>query len=471
MKYFTNEVMKQRAIAIAVLGAVVFAAVGFGIGWLWMGYKYPMLREPSFRNFAVSYETIMDDYLNGAKAEDLINGASQGMVASLEDPYSRYLIKEQGNAYTQGYEGEFSGVGITVREEDGLFVVGALTKGAPAERGGIKLQDAIVAVNDEKMAGKKYEQLIGLMRGEEGTEVKLTLQRGNQLQPIEVKLIREAIPVHTVTSEMLEGGVGHITISRFAQKTGDEFETEVAKLQKQGMNKLLLDMRSNPGGLLQSTLQIADILVPKGKTVLQVVYKNDKRVITYKSKQEKPWNIPIAVLVNGQSASASEVLTAALKESAGATVIGEKTYGKGVVQAFQQFKDGSVLSLTEAQWKTPGGTWIHKAGVTPDVVVALPSYASLRPLPIGGDMKKGSYGEDVKTLQTMLNVLGYADTGQPGLFDAQTEQALRRFQNDQKLTASGAFNDKTAYRLLEELNKKLEQEDTQLKKGLDVLKK
>nr|WP_156283073.1 S41 family peptidase [Paenibacillus sp. NEAU-GSW1] len=454
-----------------MLGAILSIGIGFGLGYLWMGKQYPMIKEPAFRNFAISYNTIMDAYLSGAEPDELLNGASEGMVASLEDPYSRYLIKEAGDAYTQGYEGEFSGVGATVREEDGQFVVTELTKGAPAERGGVKPEDIITAVDGDKIAGKSFEDLIGLLRGEEGTEVKLTLQRGNQAEPIEIKLVREAIPVHTVTSEMLEDGVGHITISRFAQKTGDEFKEAADALQQQGMNKLLLDLRSNPGGLLQSTLEIANQLVPKDKTVLQVVYKNERKIITYKSKQEKEWTIPIVVLVNGQSASASEVLTAALKESAGATVVGEKTYGKGVVQAFQQFKDGSVLSLTEAQWKTPGGTWIHKAGVAPDIEVTLPAYASLRPLPLGSEMKSGSYGEDVKTLQTMLEVLGYTPTGREGLFEAETEDALRRFQADEMLPVNGLYNDKTAYRILERLKEKLENEDTQLLKGLEVLKK
>ncbi|MFF2481847.1 S41 family peptidase [Paenibacillus sp. NPDC058071] len=471
MKYFTSAAAKQRALALAALGGVLLLAAGFGLGLLWMGNKYPMLREPSFRNFTVSYETILDDYLNETKPEDLINGAATGMVSSLGDPYSKYLVKELGNAYTQGYEGEFSGIGAEVREEDGKFVVSGLTKGAPAERGGIKPEDVIVAINDQPVAGKTFQDLIALLRGDTGTEVKLTLRRGEHTEPVEIKLKRETIALHSVSSEMLEDGVAHLTITRFVQTTADEFKDEIAKLKEQGMTKLLLDLRSNPGGLLQPTIEIANLLVPDGKVVLQVVYKDEKKIITYKSKQEKPWTVLIAVLVNGQSASAAEVLTAALKESAGAVVIGEKTYGKGVVQAFQQFKDGSVLSLTEAQWKTPGGTWIHKAGVTPDEIVAMPAFASLRPLPLGSELKNGSYGEDVKTLQAMLRELGYSPTGREGLFETETEQALSQFQRDEGLPVTGRFNDRTAYRILEQLSEKLKREDAQLQKGLELLKK
>ncbi|SFF37872.1 carboxyl-terminal processing protease [Paenibacillus algorifonticola] len=471
MRYFTHAAARRRVLLIGLVGAILFMVAGFAVGWFWMGHRYPMLKEPAFKNFAVSYNTIMDKYLNGANGEDLINGASEGMVASLEDPYSRYLVEEQGDAYTQGYEGEFSGIGAEVREQDGQFIIHALTPNAPAERGGVKSGDSIIAVDGKDTKDIKFQDLIGLMRGKTGTEVTLTLQRLGETEPIEITLKREAIPVYTVTSEMLEEGIGHITISRFAQKTATEFDEAVAKMKEQGMTKLLLDLRSNPGGLLQPTIAIGSKLIPKGKVILEVVYKEESNPIVYKSKQQEEWTIPIVVLVNGQSASASEVLTAALKESAGATVVGEKTYGKGVVQAFEQFKDGSVLSLTEAQWKTPGGTWIHKVGVMPNEVVSLPAFASLRPLPVGSELKNGSYGEDVKTLQSMLKELGYASVGKDGLFDEQTEAAMRAFQKAEKLDVTGSLNDKTAYKIVELLKEKLEKEDTQLQRGVELLKK
>ncbi|WP_338552611.1 S41 family peptidase [Paenibacillus sp. KS-LC4] len=471
MRYFTHAAARRRVLLIGLVGAILFMVFGFAVGWLWMGHRYPMLKEPAFQNFAVSYNTIMDKYLNGADGEDLINGASEGMVASLEDPYSRYLIEEQGDAYTQGYEGEFSGVGAEVREQDGQFIIQALTPGAPAERGGVQAGDIIMAVDGKETKEIKFQDLISLMRGKAGTEVKLTLQRAAEAEPIEITLKREAIPVYTVTSKLLEDGIGHITISRFAQKTATEFDEAVTKLKEQGMTKLLLDLRSNPGGLLQPTIAIGSKLIPKGKVILEVVYKEESNPVVYKSTQKEEWTLPIVVLVNGQSASASEVLTAALKESAGATVIGEKTYGKGVVQAFEQFKDGSVLSLTEAQWKTPAGTWIHKVGVMPNEVVSLPAYASLRPLPMGSELKNGSYGEDVKTLQSMLKELGYASVGTDGLFDKQTEAAMRAFQKAEKLDITGSLNDKTAYKIVELLKEKLDKEDTQLQRGIERLKK
>jgi carboxyl-terminal processing protease len=471
MNDFTSAAAKQRFVTLCVMGAVLFTVIGFALGVFWMGNRYPMLTEPVFKQFTVSYNKIMKDYLNGAEASKLINGAAEGMVASLEDPYSRYLTEKKGDAYTQSYEGQIYGIGVETREEEGQFVISAITKGAPAERGGLLMGDTIISVDGQKLSGRSYDELIALIRGEEGTSVSLQIQRPGQTELIALTLKREAIPIHTVTSELLEGGIGHVTISRFAEKTAEEFTAALEELQeKEPLKGLLLDMRSNPGGLLQPTIKIASTLIPKNKVILNVVYKNERQTITYKSKQEKEWTIPIVVLVNGQSASASEVLTAALKESAGAVVVGEKTYGKGVVQAFNQFKDGSVLSLTEAQWKTPNGTWINKQGVSPDVAVALPAFTQLRPLAIGTDMKVGSYGEDVKTLQQMLKELGYAPNGQEGMFDEKTEEALSQFQKAEKLEATGSFNDKTGYQLLERLREKLGREDSQLIKGVELLK-
>ncbi|OMF38717.1 peptidase S41 [Paenibacillus sp. FSL H8-0548] len=470
MNQFTSAAAKQRIIMLSVFGAILFMALGFTLGIVWMGNRYPMLSEPVFKQFTASYNKILDDYLNGAEPSKLINGAAEGMVASLEDPYSRYLSGKKGDAYTQSYEGQIYGIGAEIREEEGQFVISGLTKGAPAERSGLQAGDIIISVDKQELRGKTFDELLGVIRGEEGTEVSLQIQRPSQTELISLTLKREAIPVHTVTSELLAGGIGHVTISRFAEKTAEEFKAALDELQKsEPLKGLLLDMRSNPGGLLQPTISIANTLIPKNKIILNVVYKNERQTVTYKSKQQKEWTIPIVVLVNGQSASASEVLTAALKESAGAVVVGEKTYGKGVVQAFNQFKDGSVLSLTEAQWKTPGGTWINKTGVSPDFAVALPAYTQLSPLAIGTDMKLGSYGEDVKTLQLMLKELGYAPTGEEGMFDEETSVAISKFQEEEKLEATGSFNDKTGYRLLEKLREKLAREDSQLIKGIEIL--
>ncbi|REK75705.1 S41 family peptidase [Paenibacillus paeoniae] len=472
MDHYSETPVKKKSGLIYVIGVFALLIIGYIMGTMSTTMRYPILKESTFKQFNASYTKILNDYLEGAKPEDLINGAARGMLASLEDPYSQYLVGEQGKAYTQSYEGEFYGIGANMRKEEELFVITSVIKDTPAERGGLLAGDVILAVDDKDINGMSFQDLLGAVRGDEGSSVTLKLQRAGEKEPLEITLKRAPIPVHTVSAERLENGMGHITISRFAENTAKEFKAELAKLKEEGPLKgLLLDMRSNPGGLLTSTIEIASVLIPKDKKILDVVYKNERQTVSFLSHQEEEWNVPTVVLVNSQSASASEVMASALKESAGAQVVGETTYGKGVVQGFREFPDGSVLSLTEAQWKTPGGAWINKQGVAPDYEVSLPEYANVRPLATGSKMKRGSYGDNVITLQIMLRELGYGPIGKEGVFDEATETALKSFQSNEKLEPTGVFNDKTGYRLVELLREKLDEEDTQLDKGIEVLSK
>lgn len=452
------------------IGAVLLLAVGFALGTMFTGTRYPITKEPEFKQFNAAYAKILNDYLEGATPEQLINGAAEGMLASLGDPYSQYLAGDKGEQYVQSYEGQFYGIGAEIRQEEGQFVIQSVIKETPAERGGVLPGDVIIAVDGQEVKGKSFQDLLGIVRGEEDTTITLRLLRAGEKEPLELSLKRAAIPVHTVQSERLEGGIGHITINRFAENTAEEFKSELEKLEQEGaLTGLLLDLRSNPGGQLKPTLDIANMLVPEGKKILDVVYKEERKVDSYLSRQEEEWTLPIVVLVNGHSASASEVMAAALKESAGALVVGETTYGKGVVQTYGSFSDGSVMVLTEAQWKTPGGTWINKEGVEPDYPVDMPAFASLRPLPLGAKLAEGGYGDDVKTLQAMLKELGFTANWQEGLFDAETSGELRAFQSREGLEATGGFDDKTGYRLVELLREKLNREDSQLLKGVELL--
>jgi carboxyl-terminal processing protease len=465
------QIRKQPSGVWYAIGAVVLLLAGFVLGMLFGGARYPITKEPEFKQLSNAYNRILNDYLDGATPTQLINGAAQGMAASLEDPYSQYLAGEKGEQYTESYEGQVYGIGAEIRQEENLFIIQSVFKDTPAERGGLLPGDIISGVDSVELQGKSLQDLLGLIRGEEGEAVTLTILRGSGSKPIEMTLKRAAIPIHTVTSEMLENGIGHVTITRFGQNTAVEFKEELAKLKESGeLKSLLLDLRSNPGGLLESTQEIASVMIPKGKKILDIVYKEERRTVSLVSNQKEEWKLPVVVLVNEYSASASEVLSSALQESAGFKIVGKQTFGKGVVQQFFSYPDGSVLILTEAQWKTPGGAWINKQGVTPDYKVELPAFATLRPLPLGAKLAIGSYGDDVSALQAMLQALGYEKTGLKGLFDEETKAALKKFQSDEGLDATGEFNDKTGYRLTELLREKLSREDTQLQKGVELLK-
>ncbi len=433
-----------------------------------MTAQYPIIKDASFRNLSFAYNEIMANYLTGAKSKSLVDGAAQGMVASLDDPYSVYLSGEQGEQYMESYQDHFVGIGIEIRQQDGDFIIQDTIEGSPAAKSDLKADDVIQAVDGKPVKGITLTELKNRIQGKAGTVVKLTVLREGTAEPQQIPVTRGEVPVITVTSEMMANRIGEITITRFAEKTADEFNRAIESLQKQGMKALLIDLRGNPGGLLDPTIQLANRFVPKGQVIVQVVYKDEKSVITHKSEQQTPWKLPIAVLVDDNTASSAEVLTAALKERAHATVVGQKTFGKGIVQNFRQLKDGSVLKLTEAQWRAPDGEWIHKKGIEPNVPVQAPAYALLPSLPVGLQLKENDYGDKVKTVQTMLQTLGYSAPS-TGIFDAATDAAVRAFQRDESLPATGIVNDRTAYQFSVRLLDKFKKEDPQRNKALELL--
>jgi len=461
---------RQRWIAISAAAVLAAGAVGFFGGRWWTEHKYPMLQDPAFVNLDYTYREIMSDYLNGARSSDLIHGAASGMAESLNDPYSVYYAGEQGESYVQRYEDHIVGIGVEIREEDGEFVINAAYKGAPADKAGLLKDDIIVAVDGELLKGRTLNDLVKMTRGEEGTKVKVTVRRAGLAEPFDVTLVREPVPIHTVSSELLPGGIGSVQISRFAENTDREFDKAVDELLQKGMKGLLLDLRANPGGLVNPTIAIASRLIPKDKVILQVVSKNGSKEHTYRSEQKAPWTLPITVLIDESSASSAEVLAAALRDSAGAKLVGMKSFGKGVVQTFSQLPDGSVLKLTESQWRTPSGKWIHEQGIEPDLKVEMPAYARLAVLPTDKVLKEGSFGQDVKTAEQMLSAVGY-DPGNPeGIYDADTTAAVEQFQRDERLTPNGTLSGRTTFKLMDRLRGKLAEEDPQSKAAIESLR-
>lgn len=464
----SSAARRQRRIATMLLVVLIAGAAGFAGGQWWITYRYPILKEPAFANLNHSYKEILSSYMGEAEGNSLVQGAAAGMVASLNDPYSVYYTGEQGKTFLQRYEDHFVGIGVEIRIEQGEFVINSTVKGAPAEKAGVQAEDRIIAIDGKAVEGQTLEDIVGITRGEEGTTLALTLFRPSSKETVELSITRGEVPVTTVSSELLEGGVGLVTISRFSESTAKEFQRAVDKLEQQGMKGLLLDLRGNPGGLLVQTIDIASILIPKDQPIVQVVYKDEDRHYTHRSSQQKEWTLPIVVLVDENSASSSEVLAAALQAN-GALLVGQKTFGKGVVQTFRQFQDESVLKLTEAQWRTPEGNWIHKEGVQPDIEVSLPDFAKLPALSMDLELKEGDYGKEVRTAQRMLNVLGYGAAAREGVFDAATTAAVKAFQQSEELEADGVIRGGTVYRLHQRLAAKIVQEDTQQRRGVQEL--
>lgn len=297
-------------------------------------------------------------------------GAVEGYVKSLGDPYSEFLTKEEMDSLNQQTEGEYAGVGIVVTpSETGAITVVSAIKGSPAFEKGIKKDDIILKINGKDYNASQMNDAVKVMKGKPNTDVKLTIARmENKTSKIfDVNITRRMISLTTVNSQKI-GDIGYINITQFDRKTDKEFIEQYENLKKQNVKSIVLDLRNNPGGLLDSTVKIADYLLPQG-VIVKTVDKNKKEDIQKSDDSEQ--NLPMVVLVNGSSASASEILTGALKDYKKATIVGEKTFGKGIVQTIIPMEKGEGLKLTISEYFSPNGNKIHKQGVKPDVEIKL----------------------------------------------------------------------------------------------------
>ena len=283
----------------------------------------------------------------------------KGLVEGLGDPYSSYMTKDEYETWKSMAVGEYSGVGVTfTKDEDGNFLVISVEDGSPADEAGIKADDIILEVD-----GKEYDDLdiIGnAIRGEEGSSVEITYISGGTEKSVTMK--RETIEQHSVEHEMLDGDIGYISIGSFIETTGEDFAAALDDLEKKGAKGLILDLRDNGGGLVDSCVEVADEFLDEG--VVVYVEDRDGNRRDYDAEDGKT-ALKTVVLVNENSASASEILAAALQDN-GIEIAGETTYGKGVIQSTAQLDDGSALKLTVMQYFSPDGNAINEKGVTPD---------------------------------------------------------------------------------------------------------
>ena len=318
-------------------------------------------------------KTIEDYYLwnNDINEEDLKNSAIKGYVAGLGDEYTEYIPASKMKDYTENITGSFVGVGIymVADEESDRVLVYYPIPGSPAEKAGIKSGDLIISVDDVEYTAKDFDRIASFIKGKAGTKVKLIIEREGQRIPYE--LIREKITTNPITAKMLEGNIGYLKVPSFDEDTAKSFKEKVQELQNQGAQKLIIDLRNNGGGIVDEAVDIADMLLEKGKTIISTVNNKDKKTVTY-SKNDPTITMPVIVLVNENSASASEILACSLQDNERAKLVGTKTYGKGIIQTLLSLTDGSGLKITTEQYYTPKETSIHKEGIKPDEEVKLP---------------------------------------------------------------------------------------------------
>ncbi|OCA92830.1 S41 family peptidase [Pseudobacillus wudalianchiensis] len=422
-----------------------------------------------FEKLYEAYDKLEKNYYQDINEEKLINGAINGMLDSLDDPYSDYMDKKEASQFHESVSSSFEGIGAEIQEEKGMIKIVSPIKGSPAEKAGLRPNDRIMAVDGKSLEGMSSSEAVLLIRGEKGTKVKLKVQRAGTKEPMEITIVRDEIPIETVYAEMNNDKVAHIQITSFSEHTAAELKKAIEEMEKKGMKSMVLDVRQNPGGLLDQAVEMTDMFVPEGKVLFQVE-DNQGRREKMVSDSKKKVTVPVVVLVDSGSASASEIFAAAMKESAGVTLIGEKTFGKGTVQTAEDFKDGSNMKFTTAKWLTPNGNWIHKKGIKPDIEVKLPDYANLPYLNPDSELKLDSLSEEVKNGEKMLEALGYHPGKVDGFFDKATEEAVKEFQKKSGIEQTGVLSGDTTVQLMTDLREKIQENDTQKEKAIEILK-
>lgn len=403
--------------------------------------------------------------------EQLIQGALKGMAESVGDPYTTYLVNDETAQLDETVNGAFGGIGAELKSDQSRVVISTTMEGSPSQQVGLQADDVITKVNGEDMTGKTISEVVKKVRGEVGTDVVLTIERAGT--SLEVKLTRASIAINTVKAELdkEDASIGHVRITSFAKNTAEELEKAVKDLTEKGAKSFVFDVRYNPGGLLDQAYKVANMFLKDGEPIVQVedrfgekkIYKASSSIGEFKITQ------PYVLLVNEGSASASEILAAAIKEGAGGQIVGTKTYGKGTVQSVVDITDNSELKYTNAKWLTPKGNWIHKEGVTPTKEVNLPDYAFLKIIDARETLKVGSVSQNVLSVETILKGLGYSVTAD-GYFDEATKNAVKAYQQKEGLIATGEVDEETAQKLMNSVRELIQQNDTQYQTAKELLK-
>lgn len=334
---------------------------------------------------------LFEDQIEPDKGEA---GVYQGFIFGLNDPYAAYYTPEELASFMDETKGTYCGIGAMVSQDvrTQISTIVRVFEGSPAEEAGILPGDVIYKVDGELMAGVDLTLLVNnYVKGEEGSQVAITVYREDTGEYVDLTVTRRFIDVQTVSGKMLEDGIGYVSVIEFDEVTAKQFKDKIEDLRGQGMERLIIDLRDNPGGELNTVVSMADYLIGDGGRILTISDKYGNEEI-YKAEDGHSLDIPMVVLVNENSASASEVLTGALKDYDAATVVGTQTFGKGIVQSLIPLSDGSAVKLTTSHYYTPGGLDIHGKGISPDVEVELGDEAkrmAVLPQELDNQLQKG----------------------------------------------------------------------------------
>lgn len=476
--FFEQKITVAKTAFIALLGAFLSSVVTAGIVFALYVPIHPemlvndeQLSTSQLSQIEAVYYHLKNSFVDKEiTSEQLIEGALKGMAEAVGDPYTQVMINEERQQIDDTLKGSFGGIGAELKTENGQVLISSTIDGMPAQKVGLQPNDIIIKVDNQDMAGKTISEVVAVVRGEAGTEVKLTILRG--LQEIEVPVVRAEIPITTVRAKIEPNTtVGHIKISSFGRNTAKEVKESVEKLRNEGANSFVFDVRYNPGGLLDQAIIISNMFLKDGDKIVQVEERNGEIDTIYASEKDYgsfKIHEPYVLLINEESASASEILAGALKESGNAKILGTKSFGKGTVQTVVDISDTTELKFTNAKWLTPSGTWIHKEGIAPTQEVKLPDYAYLRIIDTREVEKQGNVSDNVKTIESILSALEY-DVVVDGFYDDKTQAAVIAFQTSHQLPITGEVDKDTAQLLMKLLTDLIEQHDTPYQEAIKVL--
>ncbi len=333
--------------------------------------KVGTLPLDELRTFTEVFAKVKNDYVETIDDRQLIENAIRGMLEGL-DPHSAYLNKEEYTELQEGTTGEFGGMGIEVGMEDGFVRVISPIDDSPASRAGILAGDIIVRLDDQSVKGLSLNEAVAIMRGKPGSSITLTVLREGEEKPLMIEVVRDVIMVKSVKGHMLEPGYGYVRISNFQAHTAEDLRSKIEVLKKEskeGLTGLILDLRNNPGGILNAAVGVSDLFLDSGLIVYTEGRIQDSKLEFTAKPSDILKNAPVIVLVNGGSASASEIVAGALQDHERAIIMGEQTFGKGSVQTILPMNDEAALKLTTARYYTPSGRSIQASGIKPDIII------------------------------------------------------------------------------------------------------
>ncbi len=425
------------------------------------------LIESDLEQLVEIYTILEDDYYTEVDRENFLDGAIAGAVASLEDPYTAFFNKEETEDYLNSLENEYVGIGVLLSETPNGVKIEKVFSDSPAEKAGIVKDDVLFAIDGVNVLESSLDEIRELTLGEEDTPVVVTVLRGEK--ELDFTVIRGVVAIDTIIARSIQGDqgdYGYIQITSFTSTVDSEFLAAYEGLKEQGIKGLIIDVRDNGGGYLTPTINIIDLFVDK-KVIYSEESRGEERNVTYGDKEKDA--IPLTILVNENSASASEMLSASLSEAGDAKLVGTNTFGKGTVQSSDYIGD-NLLKMTIAKWLTPSGNWINEVGITPTYVVEKSPELNYSYVYIEENIGFDVVSEEVLAMQLILDLQGY-DVRTDGYFDKQTEEVVKGLQKEYNLTVSGKLDSSTAEvlnNLLDDYQEDL-QNDNQLQAAIDIL--